>query len=70
MMGEPWAASMFWAYAGASDLFVGRWIFFDTRERGINPWLVSPVLFVTIASGPLGFALYALIVGVRRLRTS
>ncbi len=58
LMGEPWAASMFWAYAGAFDLFVGRWMFLDARERGIGPLWVSPVLFVTIFFGPLGFLLY------------
>jgi len=58
MMAEPWAASLFWAYAGAFDLFVGRWIFFDAREREIGALWVSPILFVTIFSGPLGFALY------------
>jgi hypothetical protein len=33
-MGQPWAASMFWAYAGAFDLFVGRWIHLDATVRG------------------------------------
>ena len=58
VMREPWAASMFWAYAGAFDLFVGRWMFLDARARGIGPLWVSPVLFVTIFFGPLGFILY------------
>ncbi len=58
VMAEPWAASMFWAYAGAFDLFVGRWMFLDARERGMGPLWVSPVLFVTIFFGPLGFLLY------------
>ncbi len=62
VMGQPWAASMFWAYAGAFDLFVGRWMFFDARDRGINPWLVSPALFVAIFVGPVGFAMYGLVV--------
>lgn len=60
MMAEPWAASLFWAYAGAFDLFVGRWIFFDARERGISIAYVSPLLFVCILFGPLAFFLYAL----------
>ncbi len=59
LMGAPWAASLFWAYAGAFDLFVGRWIFLDARERGIHPVWVSPVLFTAIFFGPLGFLLYA-----------
>ena len=70
VMGEPWAASMFWAYAGAFDLFVGRWMFLDARERGIGPLWVSPVLFVTIFFGPLGFLLYGgvCLVRVRKRR--
>ncbi len=60
MMAQPWAASLFWAYAGAFDLFVGRWIFFDARDRAISAGYVSPILFVCILFGPLGFILYAL----------
>ena len=60
MMAQPWAASLFWAYAGAFDLFVGRWIFLDARERGISVGYVSPLLFVCIFFGPLAFVLYAL----------
>jgi len=67
VMGEEWAASMFWAYAGAFDLFVGRWMFHDAKEREINPWLVSPALFVAIFFGPVGFSLYGIIVGARQL---
>ncbi len=58
LMSQPWAASLFWTYAGAFDLFVGRWMFFDARKRGINPWWVSPSLFVAIFFGPVGFTLY------------
>lgn len=59
VMAEPWAASMFWAYAGAFDLFVGRWIHLDARERGIRHVFIAPVLSVCLLFGPLGFALYA-----------
>lgn len=60
LMSEPWSASMFWAYAGAFDLFVGRWIFFDARKKEISHWVVSPILFVCIFFGPLAFAIYAI----------
>ena len=60
MMAQPWAASLFWAYAGAFDLFVGRWIFFDAHDRAISAVYVSPILFVCIFFGPLGFILYTL----------
>jgi hypothetical protein len=61
-MARPWAASMFWAYAGAFDLFVGRWMFFDAQDRRIHPIWVSPALFVAIFLGPLGFTMYGLVV--------
>jgi len=64
VMAEPWAASMFWAYAGAFDLFVGRWIHLDAHERGISHAFVAPCLGVCVFFGPIGFALYA---GVRAL---
>lgn len=68
VMGKPWAASMFWTYAGAFDLFVGRWMYFDSRECGMSSWLVSPILLVSIFFGPLGFVLYATLKLVRFLR--
>lgn len=58
VMSKPWAASMFWAYAGAFDLFVGRWIYFDSREQAANPLLLSLILFICIFSGPVAFIFY------------
>jgi hypothetical protein len=66
-MGQPWAASLFWAYAGAFDLFVGRWMFLDARERGLHPRWVTPALFVAIFLGPLGFAMYAAVVAAHKV---
>jgi len=60
-MGETWGATLFWAYAGAFDLFVGRCIFFDAKERGITHLLIAPILFICILFGPLAFAIYALV---------
>jgi hypothetical protein len=61
VMGKPWAASMFWAYAGSFDLFVGRWIHLDAAERGIPRVAVGPILAVCILFGPLAFALYSVV---------
>ena len=69
-LSQPWAATLFWAYAGAFDLFVGRWIYWDARERGISPWWVSPALFVAIILGPVGFAMYGTVVAVHTLTSS
>jgi hypothetical protein len=68
VMSAPWAASMFWAYAGAFDLFVGRWIHLDARERGISRTVVAPILVVCALFGPLGFTLYAIARSVQARR--
>ncbi len=69
LMSSTWSASLFWTYAGAFDLFVGRWIFFDARKKGINHWLVSPILLVCILFGPLAFSIYAIVRGVKAKTT-
>ena len=55
VMAEPWAASMFWAYAGAFDLFVGRWIHLDdTQSHKVELAAISSAYqwgFVADASG-------------------
>jgi len=66
VMGQPWAASMFWAYAGAFDLFVGRWIHLDAREREIRHAVVAPVLGICIFFGPIGFTVYAVVRALTR----
>ncbi len=47
------AVMPFWALL-AFDLFVGRWAYLDGRERGVSPWLMAPVLLLTLMFGPLG----------------
>lgn len=64
LMGKPWGAALFWAYAGAFDLFVGRWIFLDYKKEKINHWWVAPILFTCIFFGPLAFTLYGLLKGL------
>ncbi len=61
VMRAPWAASMYWAYAGAFDLFVGRWIHLDAQERGVRHALVAPILGISVFFGPLGYALYGVV---------
>jgi len=61
ILSKPWAASMFWAYAGAFDLFVGRWIYLDAQELDLNHFFVAPILFVSIFFGPIGFLLYVVL---------
>lgn len=58
LLSTPAGATIAWAHFLAFDLFVGRWIYLDGRERGISALLMAPVLFITLMLGPLGFLLY------------
>ena len=58
LLGSPTGATISWTHFLAFDLFVGRWMYLDSRRRGVSAWLMSPVLFLTLLLGPLGFLLY------------
>ena len=57
-LGEPHAATLAWTHFLAFDLFVGRFIYLDSRENRVNPFLVAPILFLTLMLGPTGLLLY------------
>jgi hypothetical protein len=61
LLGTPEGATIAWAHFLAFDLLVGRWIYLDSRERGIAWWWVSPLLFLTLMLGPVGFGGYLLL---------
>lgn len=58
LLGSTAGATIAWIHFGAFDLFVGRWVYVDSREEAISAWLVSPILAVVFLLGPLGFLLY------------
>ncbi|GAA1580634.1 ABA4-like family protein [Actinoplanes couchii] len=58
LLGTPEGAAAGWAHMIAFDLFVGRWSYLDSRERGVPALLMAPVLLLTILLGPIGFAAY------------
>jgi ABA4-like protein len=70
LLGSPMGATIAWAHFLAFDLFVGRWIYWDSRERRISPVLISPVLFLTLMLGPLGFLLYLAVRTLAQKKTS
>jgi len=51
-------ATLAWVHFLAFDLFVGRWIYRDARQRGVSPLVSSPLLVLTLLFGPVGFAGY------------
>ncbi|MFI5914907.1 ABA4-like family protein [Dactylosporangium sp. NPDC051541] len=50
-----------WAQVLAWDLFVGRWIYLDSRARRLHPLLMAPLLILTILLSPIGLPLYFLV---------
>jgi hypothetical protein len=50
-----------WAHLIAFDLFVGRWMYFDSRASGVNAFLMAPVLVLTILLSPFGLMTYLVI---------
>jgi hypothetical protein len=50
-----------WVHFLAFDLFVGRWIYRDGRDREMPPYLLSPLLFLTLLFGPVGFLGYCIL---------
>jgi hypothetical protein len=57
-LAKPMGFVVAWIHFLAFDLFVGRWIYLDSRERGVSAWLTSPCLFLTLMFGPLGLLCY------------
>ncbi|GAA4040912.1 ABA4-like family protein [Nonomuraea soli] len=61
LVSDPEALTALWAQILAWDLFLGRWIYLDSRELGINPFLMAPLLIFTILLSPLALPLYLLV---------
>jgi hypothetical protein len=57
-LGTAPGATTAWAHLLAFDLFVGRWAYLDSRERGISAWVMAVVLCFILLAGPLGFLIY------------
>lgn len=57
-LGQPIAAVIAWVHFLAFDLFVGRWVYLDSKDCNFRAIWVSPVLFSVLMFGPLGLLLY------------
>ena len=69
LLGTEAGATIGWVHFLAFDLFVGRWEYLDSRERGISAWFMVPVLFFTLMLPPIGFLLYLLLRTLYRRRS-
>lgn len=58
LLRSPAGATIAWIHFLAFDLFVARWVYLDGRSRHISSWFISPILFVVLMLGPVGFLLY------------
>ncbi|MEP7285525.1 MAG: ABA4-like family protein [Chloroflexota bacterium] len=58
LLGTPLGATIAWVHLLTFDLFVGRRIYLDSRERQVNVWLAGIVLFLTFMLGPIGYLSY------------
>ena len=58
LLGSSAGATIAWVHFLAFDLFVGRWVYLDGRERQVSVWFMAPLLFLTLMLGPAGFLLY------------
>jgi hypothetical protein len=68
LLGTPVGAAAGWAHFIAFDLFVGRWMYLDARERGVHPLVMAPVLVFTILLAPLGLLVYLVLRAVLPVR--
>lgn len=70
IVGSADGTAVVWAHLIAFDLFVGRWMYLDSRERGVPALVMAPVLVLTILLSPFGLTAYlALRTGWRPQRT-
>jgi hypothetical protein len=58
LLAIPSVAVGAWLHLLAFDLWVGRWIYLDSREKGLNAFAVSLILVLVLCFGPLGLATY------------
>jgi hypothetical protein len=66
LLATPLGAAAGWAHFIGFDLFVGRWIYLDARERGVPHLITAPVLVLTILLGPLGMLAHLVVRAVRQ----
>jgi hypothetical protein len=69
LLGGSHGAAAIWAHLVGFDLFVGRWIYLDSRTRKISPVIVSPILALTILLSPFGLLSYLSVRALAPLRT-
>jgi hypothetical protein len=67
-LGTPEGATIAWAHFIAWDLFIGRWIYRQSRELDVHPLVMAPILLLTILMSPVGLLAFLPIRAVRARR--
>lgn len=66
LFSQPNMLLVAWLHYLAFDMFVGGWISRTGDAEGVSPWLLTPILLLTLFFGPVGFLLFVLLRLVRR----
>jgi hypothetical protein len=61
IVGSVDGTTLVWAHLIAFDLFIGAWMYRDSRERRIHPLIMGPILVLTILLSPFGLTAYLLV---------
>jgi hypothetical protein len=61
LMADPAVLTLAWAQIIAWDLFLGRWMYLDSRERNAHPAAMAPLLVLAILFSPIAVPLYLLL---------
>ena len=61
---DVWVVSV-WSHITAIDLIAGRYLFFDSQQRGYSKWLMGPLLLLTFRFSPMGVLSYLILVKLR-----
>jgi len=61
LLSLPTIAVGAWLHLLTFDLFVGRWIYLDSRQSDLPVWLVSVILLLVFLVGPFGCGVYLLL---------
>ncbi|WP_405391818.1 ABA4-like family protein [Streptomyces sp. NBC_01102] len=59
-------AGAVWAQIIAWDLLLGQWMFLEARRLGVSPYLMGPLLVLTVLLSPVGLVVFLAIRATRK----
>ncbi len=62
-------AGAVWAQVIAWDLLLGQWMFLESRRLGISPYVMGPLLVLTILLSPFALLVFLVLRAVRQRGT-